>query len=91
LGKPIGGHIDFHHESYNDFGMIRQVQELLHAAPFAPFKIRTSDGKEYLVRSADHAFLSPSKGQVIVFHEDDVHVTFSGLHIVAVEQQTEVT
>jgi hypothetical protein len=70
--------------------MIKQVQELLLATPFAPFKIRASDGKEYVVRSPDHAFLSPSEGQVIVFHEDEVHVTLSGLHIVAVEQQTEV-
>jgi hypothetical protein len=67
--------------------MIKQVQELLHAVPFGPFKIRTSDGREYLIRSGDHAFLSPSKGQVIVFHDDEAHVTLSGLHIVAVEQQ----
>ena len=70
--------------------MIKQVQELLEAVPFAPFKIRTSDGREYVARSVDHAFISPNKAQVIVFEDEEVHSTLSGLHIVAVEQQASV-
>jgi hypothetical protein len=65
--------------------MIRQIKELLRSTPFAPFKIRTGDGREHPVLTGDHAFVSPNNSQVIVFENEEVPVTLSGLHIVSVE------
>ena len=46
--------------------MIADVRERLLAAPFVPFLIRTSDGREYSVPTADHAFITPRGNRVIV-------------------------
>ena len=71
--------------------MIQRIKDLLKAAPFVPFKIKTSDGHEYVVPTGDHAFVSPNNSQVIIYKDDDVHVTLSGLHIVAVERTAAVS
>ena len=39
--------------------MIPRIRELLHATPFMPFTIRTSDGREYVAPTADHAAINP--------------------------------
>jgi hypothetical protein len=65
--------------------MIQQIRKLLHAIPFVPFKIRTSDGKEYLVPTNDHALASPDKPGVVVSDDEGLYTILSGLHIVLVE------
>jgi len=66
--------------------MIQKIRELLRAAPFAPFKIRTSDGHEYNVATPDHAAAPPEKfAQVIVFDDSGKETRLSALHIVSVE------
>jgi hypothetical protein len=65
--------------------MIPQIRRLLHAVPFVPFKIRTSDGKEYVIPTADHALASPDKPGVVVSDDDGLYTILSGLHIVSVE------
>jgi hypothetical protein len=67
--------------------MLEKVREFLRSTPFAPFKIRTSDGKEYRVPTPDHAFVPPTKfARVIIFDDEDHEVHLSGLHLVAVER-----
>ncbi|MEI9998398.1 MAG: hypothetical protein WDO13_04160 [Verrucomicrobiota bacterium] len=66
--------------------MVEKIRQLLHSVPFIPFKIRTTDGREYLVPTADHAAVRPSGSRVIVFGDDDKDIYLSGLHIVAVEE-----
>ena len=67
--------------------MLEKVKEMLRAAPFAPFKIRTSDGKEYRVPTSDHAFVPPTKfARVIIFDHEDHEIHLSSLHLVAVER-----
>ncbi len=66
--------------------MIQRIKELLAAAPFVPFKIKTSDGNEYIIVTSDHAAVTPNSGRVFVFGDDDRTVTLAGLHIVAVEE-----
>ncbi len=64
--------------------MIAEARRLLEASPFVPFMVRTSDGREYQVPTADHAKLNPRGTYLIVFFDDDSHATISGLHLVAV-------
>jgi hypothetical protein len=66
--------------------MIQRIKGLLRAAPFVPFKIKTSDGKEYLIPTSDHAAVGPNNTRVLVFGDDESQITISGLHLVAVEE-----
>jgi len=57
---------------------------LLHTAPFQPFSIRTSDGNEYAVPTADHAAVNPKRSRVIIFSDDDRQFEVAGLHVAAI-------
>ncbi len=70
--------------------MIAEARRLLEASPFAPFAVRTSDGREYQIPTADHAKLNPRGTYLIVFADDDTHVPISGLRLVAVLEQVVV-
>jgi len=61
--------------------MIADVRERLLVAPFVPFLIRTSDGREYLVPTADHAFITPRGNRVIVVADDGATAVLGPLHI----------
>ncbi|HKP93038.1 MAG TPA: hypothetical protein VJS88_04010 [Chthoniobacterales bacterium] len=64
--------------------MIPRIRELLHASPFVPFTIRTSDGREYLVPTADHAAITPTGSRVLVFGDDDSTAEVAALHLATV-------
>ncbi|MEY2510921.1 MAG: hypothetical protein QOE26_1684 [Verrucomicrobiota bacterium] len=64
--------------------MIPRIRELLHAMPFMPFTIRTSDGREYVVPTADHAAITPKGSRVIVFADDDNQAEVAALHVATV-------
>jgi hypothetical protein len=66
--------------------MVEKIRQLLHMMPFVPFKIRTTDGREYVVPTADHAVVRPTGTRVIIFGDQDQDIYLSGLHIVAVEE-----
>jgi hypothetical protein len=70
--------------------MIPRIKELLHAAPFQSFTIRTSDGREYIIPTADHAAVSPKGGRVVVFGDDGSQVDLWGLRVAAVLKNGEV-
>jgi hypothetical protein len=61
--------------------MIVDVRERLLAAPFVPFVIRTSDGREYSVPTADHAFITPRGNRVIVVADNGATAVLGSLHI----------
>ena len=65
--------------------MIQQIKKLLQAIPFEPFKIRTSDGREYLVPTVDHAKVAPNNARVVVFDDEGLFDALSGLHIASIE------
>jgi hypothetical protein len=67
--------------------MIAHVRERLLAAPFVPFVIRTSDGREYSVPSADHAFIAPRRNRVIVVADNGATAVLGLLHINSVIDQ----
>jgi hypothetical protein len=66
--------------------MIQRIKELLRAVPFTPFKIRTSDGSEFVVPTPDHAAIALGNSRVLIFGDDESQKTLSGLHIVAIEE-----
>lgn len=67
--------------------MIVDVRERLLAAPFLPFVIRTSDGREYSVPTADHAFITPRGNRVIVVADNGATAILGPLHINSVIDQ----
>ena len=64
--------------------MIPRIRELLHSTPFIPFTIRTSDGREYTVPTADHAAINPKGSRVIVFTDDDRQAEVAALDVTTV-------
>jgi hypothetical protein len=67
--------------------MTDKVRELMHAVPFAPFVIKSSDAKEYYVKHPDYVAISPKGGRVSVFTDSEVDTMLTALHIVAVERR----
>jgi hypothetical protein len=67
--------------------MIADVRERLLAAPFVPFLIRTSDGREYSVPTADHAFITPRGNRVVVVADNGATAILGPLHINSVIDQ----
>jgi hypothetical protein len=76
--------------SSSGLDMIQRIKELLRSAPFAPFKIKTSDGSEYLIATADHAAVTPNNARVLIFDDHERQITLAGLHVVAVEESASV-
>jgi hypothetical protein len=66
--------------------MIADIRQCLRAGPFEPFSIVSSSGNRYRVGAADHAGVNPRGSQVVACFDDQGSVTFSGLHIVAIEK-----
>jgi len=67
--------------------MIADVRERLLAAPFVPFVIRTSDGREYSVPTADHAFITPRGNRVVVVADNGATNVLGPLHINSIVDQ----
>jgi hypothetical protein len=61
--------------------MIADLRERLLAAPFVPFVIRTSDGRECSVPTADHAFITPRRNRVIVVADNGATAVLGSVHI----------
>ena len=68
--------------------MIPRIKELLHASPFEPFKLRTSDGREYIVPTPDHAAVPPKGTYVIVLGDDESSAKIAGFHVAAIVEPT---
>ncbi len=71
--------------------MIGEVRNLIHANPFIPFIVKTSDGKQYRVKHPDYVAISPKGGRITVYADEETSTTLSALHIVAVEPQIKKT
>jgi len=67
--------------------MIADVRERLLVAPFVPFVIRTSDGREYSVPTADHAFITPRGNRVVVVADNGATNVLGPLHINSIIDQ----
>ena len=67
--------------------MTDEIRKAIHAEPFVPFLVKTSDGKQCRVKHPDYVAISPKGGRVVVFADEEASTTLSALHIVAVEPQ----
>jgi hypothetical protein len=67
--------------------MTDEVRKMIHAEPFIPFLIKTSDGKQHRVKHPDYVAISPKGGRIVVFADEEASTTLSALHMVAVEPQ----
>ena len=67
--------------------MIADLRERLLVAPFVPFVIRTSDGREYSVPTADHAFITPRGNRVVVVADNGATNVLGPLHINSIVDQ----
>jgi len=67
--------------------MIVDLRERLLAAPFVPFVIRTSDGRECSAPAAHHAFITPRGNRVIVVADNRATAVLGPLHINSVIDQ----
>ena len=65
--------------------MVDEVRRLMHAEPFVPFVVKTSDGKQYRVKHPDYVAISPKGGRITVYADEETSTMISALHIVAVE------
>jgi hypothetical protein len=64
--------------------MIPRIRELLHATPFVPCTIHTSEGREYIVPTADHAMVTPKGSRVVIFFDDERQADVAALHVATV-------
>ena len=67
--------------------MIPRIRELLHSTPFIPFTIRTSDGREYVVPTPDHAAVHPKGSYFFVFGDDESTTRIAALHVAALVER----
>jgi hypothetical protein len=67
--------------------MTDEVRRLMHAEPFVPFVIKTSDGKQYRVKHPDCVAISPKGGRITVYADEETSTMLSALHMVAIEPQ----
>jgi hypothetical protein len=67
--------------------MIADVRERLLASLFVPFVIRTSDGREYSVPKADHAFVTPRGDRLVVVDDEGTTAVLGPLHINSIVEQ----
>ena len=67
--------------------MTDEVRKLMNAEPFAPFFVKTSDGKQYRVKHPDYVAISPKGGRITLYDDEETTTTLSALHIVGVELQ----
>jgi hypothetical protein len=65
--------------------MIGEISRRLHASPFSPFVILTSNGRRYSIPHPDHIHIGPRGTRVFIFHDDDTSAALTPLHIVAVK------
>lgn len=69
--------------------MIQRIKELLYAEHFVPFTIRTSDGREYLIATRDHAHVRPGDSRLYVYLDNGSDVAISALHLAALVEHAE--
>jgi hypothetical protein len=61
--------------------VIGDIRNRLTAAPFLPFVVHTTDGRQYPVPTPDHAHVYPSGGRVSIYTDDDNEFILPALHI----------
>ncbi len=71
--------------------MTKDIRERLAAERFLPFVVFTADGREYKVRTRDHAHVSPAGGRVSIWTDDETEyilpaLLISGLKVLSTDR-----
>lgn len=66
--------------------MLAEINKRLSAAPYVPFTIVTSSGKEYVVPTPDHCTVTRLLREVIVERDDGSASVVNLLHVTAIEK-----
>jgi hypothetical protein len=67
--------------------MIADLRDRRDKAPFVPFTIRTSDGRDYAVPTVDHIYFPPGGHRVVVANDKGFVSILTPLHITAIVEQ----
>ena len=65
---------------------IQEIQRLLEARPFEPFRVLVADGKEYDVIHPEHLAQSPSGRLITIGLNDDSFVTLDLLLVAGIQK-----
>ena len=74
-------------ENKRELGVTEELRRLMHAAPFLPIRIRTTDGDTFTVAHPDFIMISP-RGDMAIFYpkEEPGHHVVNLRQIVSMEQ-----
>ena len=55
----------------NELGVTEEMRKLMHASPFAPFHIKTTDGDTFTVTHPDFIMTSPRGDMAILYPKEE--------------------
>jgi hypothetical protein len=64
-----------------ELGVTEELRKFMHAAPFAPFRIKTTDGDTFTVDHPDFVMISPRGDTAILYAREEV-----GHHVLNLRQ-----
>jgi hypothetical protein len=67
--------------------MVKEIKRHISASPFRSFTLIMSSGQRYNVPTANHAGLSPTGSQAVIWFNDGSSVMLSTLHMTAIETE----
>ena len=70
--------------------MLHRIRDLLQSERFEPFAIRTSDGREYVIATRDHAHVRPDDSRLYVYLDRGSDVAISALHLASIVERVVV-
>ncbi len=70
----------------NELGVTVELRKFMHAAPFSPFYIKTTDGDTFTIAHPDFAMISPSGDMAIIYaKEEEGHRVLNLRQVVSME------
>ncbi|MEA2710140.1 MAG: hypothetical protein QOF78_2741 [Phycisphaerales bacterium] len=69
-----------------EIGVTVELRKLMHAQPFAKFRIKTTDGDTFTIEHPDFVMISPRGDMAIIYaREEEGHHVLNLRHIVSME------
>ena len=67
-------------------GVTNELRHFMHAEPFAPFHIKTTDGDTFTITHPDFVMISPSGDMAVVYAKgEDAHRVLNLRQVVSME------
>ena len=69
-----------------ELGVTKELWNLMHAAPFSPFHIKTTDGDTFTITHPDFVMISPRGDMAIIYARgEDGHRVLNLRHVISME------